>query len=111
MIQLRLKNQTWRKYRGSLINENKWRAIRSGVDSKLIDFGKQQEIPFINLFDEMLEFVDDVVDDLGSRKYLESLRAMIKNGTSSDRQLKTFNKNNEINDVVDSLINETLDGC
>tara|TARA_B100001750_G_C15518490_1_gene609388 strand:- start:368 stop:1474 length:1107 start_codon:yes stop_codon:yes gene_type:complete len=111
MIQLRLNNQTWRKYRGSLINENKWRAIRGGVDSKLIDFGRQEEAPFINLFDEMLEFVDDVVDDLGSRKYLESLRMMVKNGTSSDRQLKIFNKNNEINDVVDSLINETLDGC
>ena len=111
MIQLRLNNQTWRKYRGSLISENKWRAIKSGVDSKLIDFGKQEEIPFINLFDEMLEFVDDVVDVLGSRKQLEFLRTLVKNGTSSDRQLKTFDKNNEINDVVDSLIEETLDGC
>ena len=54
---------------------------------------------------------DDVIDELGSRKKLESLRDLVKNGTSSDRQLKIFNKNNEINDVVDSLINETLDGC
>jgi carboxylate-amine ligase len=77
----------------------------------VFDFGKQKEIPFIDLFDEMLEFVDDVVDVLGSRKQLESLRTLVKNGTSSDRQLKIFNKNNEINDVVDSLIKETLDGC
>jgi carboxylate-amine ligase len=111
MIQLRLNNQTWRKYRGSLISENKWRAIKGGVDSKLIDFGNQKEVTFINLFDEMLEFVDDVVDVLGSRKQLELLRTLVENGTSSDRQLKIFNKNNEINDVVDSLIEETLDGC
>jgi len=111
MIQLRLNNQTWRNYRGSLINENKWRAIKSGVNSNMIDFGKQKEIPFINLFDEMLEFVDDVVDILGSREKLESLRTLVKNGSSSDRQLKTYNKNKNINDVVDSVIEETLDGC
>ena len=51
MIQLRLKNQTWRKYRGSLINENKWRAIKGGVNSNLIDFGNHKEIPFIDLFE------------------------------------------------------------
>tara|TARA_B100000287_G_scaffold430923_1_gene487135 strand:+ start:185 stop:1291 length:1107 start_codon:yes stop_codon:yes gene_type:complete len=111
MIQLRLNNQTWRKYRGSLISENKWRAIKGGVNSNLIDFGKQQEIPFINLFDEMLEFVDDVVDELGTRKKLEFLRDLVKNGTSSDRQLGIYDKNKNINDVVDSLIKETLDGC
>ena len=111
MIQLRLKNQTWRKYRGSLINENKWRAIRGGVNSNLIDFGNQKEVPFIELFDEMLEFVDDVVEPLGSRKYLEYLRSMVKNGTSSDRQLNVYKKENNIHDVVDSIIDETLDGC
>ena len=111
MIQLRLKNQTWRKYRGSLINENKWRAIKGGVNSNLIDFGNHQEIPFIDLFDEMLDFVDDVVEPLGLRKYLDYLRNMVKNGTSSDRQLNRYNKNKNIHDVVDLLINETLEGC
>ena len=77
----------------------------------LIDFGNHQEIPFIDLFDEMLDFVDDVVEPLGSRKYLDYLRDMVKNGTSSDRQLEIYNKNKNIHDVVDSLISETLDGC
>ena len=111
LIQLRLKNQTWRKYRGSLINENKWRAIKGGVNSNLSDFGNHQEIPFIDLFDEMLDFVDDVVKPLVLRKYLDYLRDMVKNGTSSDRQLQTYNKNKNIHDVVDLLINETLEGC
>ena len=59
----------------------------------------------------MLEFVDDVVDELGTRKNLEYLRDLVKNGTSSDRQLGIYDKNKNINDVVDSLIKETLDGC
>jgi len=73
--------------------------------------GNHKEIPFVDLFDEMLEFVDDVIDPLGSRKYLEYLREMVQSGTSSDRQLKTYNDNNNIHDVVDSLIDETLEGC
>ena len=77
----------------------------------IIDFGKQKEVPFIKLFDEMLEFVDDVVDVLGSREKLEYLRTLVKNGTSSDRQLKAYKKNEKINDVVDLLIEETLSGC
>ena len=81
------------------------------MDSSLIDFGNQQEIPFIDLFDEMLDFVDDVVKPLGLRKYLDYLRDMVKNGTSSDRQLQTYNKNKNIHDVVDSLISETLEVC
>ena len=59
----------------------------------------------------MLEFVDDVVDELGTRKKLEYLRDLVKNLTSSDRQLGIYDKNKNINDVVDSLIKETLDGC
>ena len=81
------------------------------MNSNLIDFGNHQEIPFIDLFDEMLDFVDDVVEPLGSRKYLDYLRNMVKNGTSSDRQLNRYNKNKNIHDVVDLLINETLEGC
>ena len=51
-----------------LLNENKWRAGRYGIDGKLIDFGKESEVPFRSLIGELLEFVDDVVDELGRRK-------------------------------------------
>ena len=39
------RNQGWRLYRRSLINENKWRAARFGLDGKLIDLGKRIEVP------------------------------------------------------------------
>ena len=111
MIILKSNNQTWRKYRGSLINENKWRAMKSGVESSLIDFGKQIEIPFKDLFNEMMEFIDDVVDPLGSRKQIDYLKKIVENGTSADRQIKMFDKNKNKLDVVDNLISETLEGC
>ena len=111
MILLKSNNQTWRAYRGSLINENKWRAIKSGVNSNLIDFSNQTEVPFQDLFNEMMEFIDDVVDQLGSRKQIDYLQKIVKNGTSADRQLKIYSKNKDKNEIVDNLISETLEGC
>ncbi|PYU54307.1 MAG: carboxylate-amine ligase, partial [Acidobacteria bacterium] len=64
-------NMSWRLYRRALIEENKWRAARYGIDGKLIDFGKEAEVPMRQLVPELLEFVDDVVDDLGSRSAVE----------------------------------------
>jgi len=93
-----------------LIQENKWRAVRWGLDGKLIDFGKQTEVPVRSLIYELLEFVDEVVDDLGSRKELEYVHKILEGGTSADRQLKTFHATNDLNAVVDQLIAETMEG-
>ena len=94
-----------------MISENKWRAIKNGVSSSLIDFGKQREINYSNLLEELVEFVDDVIDDLGSRKKIETLFDIMEKGTSADRQIEQYEKNENINDVVDSLIEETTRGC
>src|SRR3954465_4643302 len=69
---LRRDNMTFRVYPSDLIEENKWRAVRYGLDGKLIDFGKQEELPARDLIRELIGwFIDDVVDDLGSRKEVE----------------------------------------
>ena len=111
MINLRNNNQTWRSYRSSLVSENKWRAMKDGINSKLIDLGKQKEVSYDNLINEILEFIDDVIDGLGSRKKIEKFMDHISNGTSADRQIKEYNNNNNINSVVDMLIQETISGC
>ena len=74
LFKLREQNLGWRKYRRALILENKWRASRWGIDGKMIDFGKEIEVPFRDLAREMLSFVDDVVDELGSRQEVERHR-------------------------------------
>ena len=103
-------NMGFRLYRRALIQENKWRAVRWGLDGKLIDFGKQKEVPVRDLIYELLDFVDDVVDELGSRKELEYIHTILANGTSADRQLKTYEETNDLNEVVDQLIAETMEG-
>jgi carboxylate-amine ligase len=97
---LRRQNINFINYQRALINENKWRASRYGIDGKLIDFGKEKEIPTKDLINELLEFVDGVVDELGSRKHIEKVDQIFKTGTGADRQLRVFNETGSLIEVV-----------
>ena len=103
-------NTTFRVYRRAIITENKWRAQRYGIEGKLIDFGKHAEVDSKAIMHELVAFVDDVVDDLGSRKDVEYLLSITDHGTSADRQLAIFQETNDLKDVVDNLIKETMEG-
>ena len=108
---LRRDNKSWRQYAAEFIEENKWRACRYGLDGKLIDFGKEQELPARDLVRELVGwFVEDVVDELGSRKEVEYAYQILENGTSADRQLATYERTGSLKAVVDQLIVETAEG-
>jgi carboxylate-amine ligase len=108
---LRRDNMTFRVYPQTLIEENKWRAVRFGLDGKLIDFGKQIDLPARTLIRELIEwFIDDVIDDLGSRKEVEYAFRILDEGTSADRQLATYRGTGSFDAVVDQLIQETAEG-
>jgi carboxylate-amine ligase len=92
-----------------LIQENKWRAVRWGLEGKMIDFGKQKEVPVRDLILELLDFVDDVLDDLGSRKEVEHVHTILERGTSADEQLQVFHETNDLKAVVDRLITRTME--
>ncbi|MEO6212025.1 MAG: carboxylate-amine ligase [Vicinamibacterales bacterium] len=101
------RNMGYRIYARALIEENKWRAARWGLDGKLIDFGKQAEVPMRDLALELLEFVDDVVDELGSREAVEQVHRVLAEGTSADRQLAVYRDTQDLKAVVNHLIEET----
>jgi len=103
-------NQSWRVYRRALIEENKWRAARYGIDGKLIDFGKEQEVPMRQLIPELLELVDDVVDELGSRSAVEYIHTILREGTSAERQLRVYEQSGDLKEVVRHLVAETRAG-
>ena len=111
LLKLREGNLGFRKYMPALIAENKWRAIRHGLDGKLIDFGKQAEVPMRDLTLELLEFVDEVVDGLGSRKAVEYVNTILAEGTSADRQLREFERTGDVRAVAELLAEETLRGA
>jgi carboxylate-amine ligase len=103
-------NQGFRLYRRALIMENKWRAARYGLDGKLIDFGKQKEVPARDLVHEYLDFIDDVVDELDSRQELEYIHKILETGSGADRQLRVFQETGHLKKVVDYIIEETEAG-
>jgi carboxylate-amine ligase len=102
-------NLGFRLYRRMLIQENKWRAVRYGLEGKLLDLGKQTEVPVRDLVLELLEFVDEVVDELGSRKEIEHIHTILERGTSADRQLQVYRETNDLTAVVDDLITMTME--
>jgi carboxylate-amine ligase len=104
------RNVGWRVYRRALIEENKWRAARYGIEGKLLDLGKEAEVPMKELISELLEFVDDVLDDLGSRGAVEYVHTILNEGTSAERQLRVFEKTGDLKDVVRHLVSETRAG-
>jgi carboxylate-amine ligase len=107
LYKLHAANQGFRLYRRALIMENKWRALRYGLDGKLIDFGKKIEVPLRDLILEYLAFVDDVVDGLGSRREINYIHRILEHGTGADRQLRIFQETGDLTKVVDYMIYET----
>src|ERR1700728_865803 len=99
-------NQGFRLYRRALIMENKWRAARYGIEGKIIDFGKQQEVPVRDLIYEYLHFVDDVVDDLGSRQEINYIHRILEQGTGAGRQLRLFHETGHLTKVMDYIVYE-----
>lgn len=110
LYKLRLQNMSFIVYNRALISENKWRASRYGIDGKMIDFGKQAEVDTRLLIHELLEFIDDVVDDLDSRQQVNNVKRILEQGTGADRQLRVFEKTNSMQKVVDYITEQTLQG-
>jgi carboxylate-amine ligase len=110
LYKLKQQNLSFRLYRRSLILENKWRACRYGLDGKLIDFGKQIEVPCRDLVYELLDFVDEVVDDLGTRNEMNYIKTMVDRGSGADRQLAIWEQSYDLKNVVDYIIDETHQG-
>jgi carboxylate-amine ligase len=110
LMKLRRNNMSWRVYRKELNQENKWRAVRYGLNGKLLDLGKKKEIEAKKLIFELLTFVDDVLDELNLREDVSYIHNIITGGSSSDRQVACFEETGSMKAVVDLLIRETIEG-
>jgi len=103
-------NTTFRVYRRRLLDENRWRASRYGIEGKLIDFGRETEVETRSLLNELMEFVATEVDELGSKREMAHIERIMKEGTGADRQLEVFHRTNDMKAVVDQIVAETYEG-
>jgi glutamate---cysteine ligase / carboxylate-amine ligase len=115
---LKRANQRWRRYAAMLINENRWRAQRYGIDEGLVDFGKGCIVPYAALLEELIQLVDEDAGAFGCRAEVASARDILARGTSAHRQRTAYQaalaagagKDEALRAVVDMLIAETVEG-
>ena len=110
LYKLRSQNLNFMMYSRALINENKFRASRYGIEGSMIDFGKETEVKTRTLIDELLNFVDDVIPHLGSRQAIDYAQTIMEMGTGADRQLKIYEETNSLEKVVDYIQGSFLNG-
>jgi glutamate---cysteine ligase / carboxylate-amine ligase len=94
------------------IDENKWRVIRHGLDAEIIDFVQKRRLSMRDAIGEVLDFVDDVLDDLGSRREINYLRILLEDpsGTGADRQIAVYRQAGSVHAVTRYLMQQTLEG-
>jgi carboxylate-amine ligase len=110
LFRLLRQNITFRVYRRRLLDENRWRATRYGLDGQLIDFGRETEVATRSLIEELLQFVSSEVDELGSEREMQHIERICNEGTGADRQLATFARTGDMKAVVDQIVAETYQG-
>ncbi len=108
LYKLRNQNLNFMMYSRALLNENKWRASRYGIDGSMIDFGKETEVNTRVLIYELLDFVDDVIPHLGSQHAISHVHRILETGTGADRQLKVFEETKSLENVVDYIHSQFL---
>ncbi len=104
------RNLGFREYSHMLVEENKWRAVRYGLDGMLIDFGKREQLPTKLLVEELLDFVSEAADIFQSQDELDRIRQICREGTSADKQIQVFKQTQSMRAVVDHLAAETIAG-
>ncbi|HEU0000935.1 MAG TPA: carboxylate-amine ligase [Ktedonobacteraceae bacterium] len=94
------------------VEENKWQAMRYGLNGEIIDFAQGQSMPMRDAISELLDFVDDVLDDLGSRREIHHLRLLLDDprGTGADRQVAIYRQTGSLDAVIRYLIEQTALG-
>src|SRR4029434_3745265 len=103
-------NITFRIYRRRLLDENRWRAARYGINGKLIDFGKETEVEERSLMNECVEFVESEVNECGTQREMAHIERIMREGTGADRQLAVWERTQDMKTVVDHIVAETYEG-
>lgn len=115
---LKLRNVTWRPYKNMLIEENRWRAQRYGLDSGLVDFGQGRIVPYSDLLEEIIDLTREDAAHFGCTAEVERARDILARGTSAHRQVAIYQEALEngatgweaLHKVVDWLAEETMVG-
>jgi len=113
LVQLNTQGKGKPAFSRDYIEENKWRAMRYGLDAEVLDFEGQRCLSMRDALRELLDLVDDVVDELGSRREMNYIRGLLDDpcGTGADRQIACYRESGgDMQQVQRLLIEQTMRG-
>ena len=96
-------------YHRILTSENKWLAARYGLEAPVMDLitGRRNRVPISQLVRRTLRDIEPHARELGCERELEGVREILARGTSADGQLRIFNANRDIVEVVEAIADAT----
>ncbi len=113
LVQLNTQGRGKPAFSRDYIEENKWRAMRYGLDAEVLDFEGHRRLSMRDALRELLDLVDDVVDELGSRREINYIRRLLDDpcGTGADQQIRCYRESGgDIQQVQRLLIEQTMRG-
>jgi len=92
-----------------LVTENKWLAARYGLQAPVMDLatGRRNRVPISQLVRRTLRDVEPHARELGSERELEGIAEILGRGNGADGQLRIWNANRDIVEVVRELSKAT----
>jgi glutamate---cysteine ligase / carboxylate-amine ligase len=92
-----------------LTSENKWLAARYGLEAPLMDLvtGRRNRVPVAQLVRRRLRELEPHARELGSESELEGIQDILAKGNGADRQLRVFNANRDVAEVVREIADAT----
>jgi glutamate---cysteine ligase / carboxylate-amine ligase len=96
-------------YHRILTTENKWLAARYGLEAPVMDLatGRRNRVPVAQLIRRTLKEIEPHARELGSDRELDGIREILSRGNGADRQLRIFNANRDIVEVVREIADAT----
>jgi carboxylate-amine ligase len=118
LARVRTRSMRWRIFAHMLVYENRWRAMRYGIENGMLDFVRAETIPFGQVLDDLIEIVAPDAEELGCLTEVEATRQILERGNSAQRQLRVYREclqagsgpDEALRAVVDFLVAETAAG-
>src|SRR5438874_5305976 len=103
------RGETVPSYHRILTTENKWLAARYGLEAPVMDLttGRRNRVPVAQLVRRTLKDIEPHARELGADRELEGVLEILSRGNGADRQLRIFNANRDIVEVVREIADAT----
>ncbi len=91
------------------VEENLWRAIRFGMDGKLVDFEREREEPAADALRRLVELASPRAAELGLKPYFDDVERMLREGNGAQRQAAAHREGRPIEDVFAAVVTQTAE--